>query len=145
MPPPGYEPFFATILDAPHEDAPRLVYADWLEEHGDQRAEFIRVQCELAPLPQSHPDADRLADRGTRLLLVHGDEWRWELPEWARQGCEFERGFVHHVAIWTHWRPHFGQHLSECAPVVKITLQNVQDAMHDFAAGPGVRHLAELA
>src|SRR5262245_33094349 len=40
------------VLDAPEEDAPRLVLADWLDEHGDEhdrvRAEFIRVQCELA-------------------------------------------------------------------------------------------------
>jgi hypothetical protein len=28
--------------------APRLILADWLEERGDPRADFIRVQCELA-------------------------------------------------------------------------------------------------
>lgn len=39
----------AVILDRPAEDMPRLVYADWLEEQGQgERAEFIRVQCELA-------------------------------------------------------------------------------------------------
>jgi len=37
------------IRAAPDDDAPRLVYADWLDEHGQpERAEFIRVQCELA-------------------------------------------------------------------------------------------------
>ncbi|HVK16992.1 MAG TPA: TIGR02996 domain-containing protein [Fimbriiglobus sp.] len=41
------------IIAAPDDDLPRLVYADWLEEHGrPERAEFIRVQCELA---QPHP------------------------------------------------------------------------------------------
>ena len=44
------------IRASPDDDAPRLVYADWLEEHGDQpRAEFIRVQCALARLPQDDP------------------------------------------------------------------------------------------
>jgi uncharacterized protein (TIGR02996 family) len=39
---------------APDDDAPRLVLADWLEEHGDpERAEFIRLQCTPAL------DADR--------------------------------------------------------------------------------------
>jgi uncharacterized protein (TIGR02996 family) len=39
----------AAIRATPDDDAPRLVYADWLEEHGQpERAEFIRVQCELA-------------------------------------------------------------------------------------------------
>lgn len=38
-----------TILDSPDDDAPRRVYSDWLQEHGElDRAEFIRVQCELA-------------------------------------------------------------------------------------------------
>ncbi len=39
------------ILDASEDDLPRLVFADWLEEHGTQpallRAEFIRVQLRL--------------------------------------------------------------------------------------------------
>ncbi len=40
-----------SILAAPDDDAPRLVYADWLDENGEpERAEFIRVQCELARL-----------------------------------------------------------------------------------------------
>lgn len=37
------------ILRDPYADLPRLVYADWLDEHGyPKRAEFIRVQIELA-------------------------------------------------------------------------------------------------
>jgi len=28
----------------PEDDTPRLIYADWLEERGDPRSEFIRVQ-----------------------------------------------------------------------------------------------------
>jgi uncharacterized protein (TIGR02996 family) len=38
----------ATILAEPENDAPRLVYADWLDDHGDPaRAELIRAECEL--------------------------------------------------------------------------------------------------
>src|SRR5262249_28074934 len=41
--------FLADILERPDDDVPRLVYADWLEEHGQpERAEFIRVQCQIA-------------------------------------------------------------------------------------------------
>ena len=43
------EALFRGILDNPEDDVPRLVFADWLEEHGEaDRAEFIRVQCERA-------------------------------------------------------------------------------------------------
>ena len=39
----------AAIWAEPHDDTPRLVYADWLQENGRAgRAEFIRVQCERA-------------------------------------------------------------------------------------------------
>lgn len=44
--------FLAAILANPLDDAPRLVYADWLDETGRvERAEYIRVQCELARFP----------------------------------------------------------------------------------------------
>lgn len=39
----------AAIAKNPDEDDPRLRYSDWLEENGNpERAEFIRVQCELS-------------------------------------------------------------------------------------------------
>jgi uncharacterized protein (TIGR02996 family) len=31
------EAFIGAIVDAPGDDAPRLVYADWLDERGDPR------------------------------------------------------------------------------------------------------------
>jgi|SRR5579883_697815 len=38
----------AAIFAYPDEDTPRLIYADWLEEHGQpERAEFIRLQITL--------------------------------------------------------------------------------------------------
>ena len=44
--------FLQTILESPDDDAPRLVFADWLDEHGNgEQAEFIRVQIELAGGP----------------------------------------------------------------------------------------------
>ena len=39
--------FLADIIASPDDDAPRLVYADWLLEHGDPRGEFIQIQCKL--------------------------------------------------------------------------------------------------
>src|SRR5260370_37026404 len=48
--------FLRAIDENPDDDGPRLVYADWLEEHGDTaRAEVIRVQCELARLAPRKP------------------------------------------------------------------------------------------
>lgn len=51
---------FPAILERPDDDAPRLVYADWLDERagpGDaDYAAFIRCQIELARLPACDSD-----------------------------------------------------------------------------------------
>lgn len=39
--------FLQAIRAKLHDDLPRLVYADWLEERGDPRHEFLRLECEL--------------------------------------------------------------------------------------------------
>jgi uncharacterized protein (TIGR02996 family) len=86
----------ATIWDEPHDDVPRLVYADWLEEHGGEeelaRANLIRAQCELAHLPGDDPRYDILESREADILA------RWERGWWKRMpaGCRkgrFRRGF----------------------------------------------------
>src|SRR5262245_45655054 len=44
----------SAIIADPNDDRPRLVYADWLEKHGQlDRARLIRVQIELARLPDN--------------------------------------------------------------------------------------------
>jgi uncharacterized protein (TIGR02996 family) len=40
--------FLRAIADAPYDDAPRLVYADWLDERGDPRGEYLRLDYQLA-------------------------------------------------------------------------------------------------
>jgi len=143
-PPLGHEPFLKAVLDDPDADAPRLVYADWLEEHGDPRADFIRVQCELAQLADEAPQHDALSDRRDRLLRMYGESWRAEIPEWARAYCEFTRGFVSEVTIFRPWRRHFGPELSRLAPVEKVTLKNLHIDPESFTDAPGVRHLNSL-
>jgi len=39
------------VVENPHDDTPRTIYADWLEEHGDPRADFIRLQLRLRDPP----------------------------------------------------------------------------------------------
>src|SRR5689334_18621005 len=72
------EGFIRGIAEDLYDDAPRLVYADWLDEHGDpERAEFIRVQCELEPMRDRY-EIDRAAElhrREDELLGKHRKEW----------------------------------------------------------------------
>jgi len=46
---PNEAAFLRSIGEHGNDNTGRLVFADWLDERGDApRAEFIRVQCELA-------------------------------------------------------------------------------------------------
>ena len=90
----SHDAFLNAIHASPADDLPRLVYADWLEENGDaSRAEFIRVQCELATIDAIDPQRPALEDREHELLNEHENRWlgnsRPEMTEW-----EFARGFV---------------------------------------------------
>ena len=52
-------PAIAYIIEHPDEDASRLIFADWLDEHDQpERAEFIRLQCQRARAPADHPDQE---------------------------------------------------------------------------------------
>ena len=42
------------IDDDPHDDAARLVYADWLEERGDLRSHYLRLEYVLTYWPPDH-------------------------------------------------------------------------------------------
>jgi uncharacterized protein (TIGR02996 family) len=42
--------FLRAIREGPDDPARRLVYADWLEERGDARGEYLRLSCRLAEL-----------------------------------------------------------------------------------------------
>ncbi|MCI0461263.1 MAG: TIGR02996 domain-containing protein [Gemmataceae bacterium] len=78
----------------PYDDDPRLIYADWFEENGQaERAELIRVQCELARhgVPQG-----RLEELRARVAELLTRNW----ARWLPPGCHpalpwhFHRGFV---------------------------------------------------
>lgn len=49
------EVFLLDILARPDDDVPRLVYADWLEDHGDPRAELLRLGWEQRGRPFGAP------------------------------------------------------------------------------------------
>ena len=53
------EALLANIIANPDDDTVRLIYADCLQEHEqEERAEFIRVQCEIARLERPGSTAD---------------------------------------------------------------------------------------
>jgi uncharacterized protein (TIGR02996 family) len=98
-----HQPFLKAILADRQHDLPRLVYADWLEENGHPdnvaRAHFIRTQIHLetaVPKTKLHREMKALE---ARILDFYLEDWRYELPEFARYGSaldqvKWRRGFV---------------------------------------------------
>lgn len=85
------EGLLEAILSTPDDDAPRLMYADWLTERGDPRGEFIALQCARARGRVS-PEARR---REAELLQQHRPVF---LGRFANRvtlsGLRFDRGFL---------------------------------------------------
>ncbi len=80
------EAFLRDVIEAPDDDGPRLIYADWLEDEGrTERAELIRAQCELARIAAEGPRRTELEATARALLAEHGREWAGPLRSWASE------------------------------------------------------------
>jgi uncharacterized protein (TIGR02996 family) len=87
------EALIQTIIDNLEDDVPRLVFADWQEEHGQTaHAELIRVQCALARLAVTESEQRKeLQEREMELL---------SLSEFQQShGKGYKRGFIQDYKI----------------------------------------------
>ncbi len=92
--------FRRAVCAAPDDDTPRLVFADWLDEHGEpKRAEFIRLQCELGQVEEFGPRWRALRERAEKLLGPNREKWSQELAGRKLLNVEFRRGFVGEATV----------------------------------------------
>jgi uncharacterized protein (TIGR02996 family) len=137
------EAFLQDILDRPDDDTPRLVYADWLEEHGQsERVEFIRVQCELAKLEEWDERWDELKQREQRALRGSRKEWLGGAEGLVRK-WEFRRGFLDSAHVRPNDLAAFGEELFRRTPLRHVRLSGTfgDPALRALAASP---HLAKV-
>ena len=118
--------FLNDIVANIDDDTPRLVYADWLTENGqDDRSEFIRVQVERARRPAWDPAQVRLRLRDEELLEQHGEEWLAEMP--AIEGARWEgfrRGIVAELSFASFEAMRTNAHTCRAvAPVEAVTVR----------------------
>lgn len=134
----------ADVLAAPHDDAPRVVYADWLLERRDPRGEFITLQMERARVEARGGKVSReSAARERRLLSKHWRDWLGDARVWLKQdSCTFERGFLA-TAVIEKWAGAFDQR--EWSTCYKLTIgPHVASAGGTFYALVGAAHLNGL-
>jgi len=137
--------FLATILDHPDDDAPRLVYADWLDEQGEaDRAEFVRLQVRAARMSPADPDRRAVLSRAEDLQRAHHVEWVNRLPQFDGVHWEvFDRGFIsavrfdHPDLFFAHAADVFG-----AAPVRELRLYQFYHTHATRLAG--ARHLRRI-
>ena len=137
------------IIESPDDDAPRLVYADWVDEHGDpDRAEFIRLQCELELIELGTPEAmarySALSDRCHSLLNAHNKAWvaadLAAVPTSPHARFLFRRGMVHEAMCPVRNFVTHGDRLLDAAPIEVVGFRRVPAAqVRDLADCPGSR------
>lgn len=137
--------FLADIQEHPDDDAPRLVYADWLEEHGQpERAELIRVQIALADPPDDLAAYRALRVREGALLDEHGKEWFEPLKKVGVRAWVLRRGLVEHLAMPASKFLAHGEELFALAPIQAVSLAGARRILGKLAEGPLLGRLRGL-
>lgn len=70
-----HDEFLTALRENPNDNVSRLVYADWLQECDDPRAEFLRLEVRLAT--ETLPDDARAAAMNRLAELGRRAEWGW--------------------------------------------------------------------
>lgn len=138
-------PFIRAILEAPDDDGPRLIYADWLDEHGrHDRAEFIRLQVEAARLPACQ-QAESMLKRAEQLLDGQDVSWCPTLG-YMIGVAGWRRGFIDSLSAEVRsWLRH-GRSLRSEQPLRHLSLDNCYyDAWRLLAADPNLDGLDTLS
>lgn len=135
--------FLARIRDEPDDDGPRLIFADWLDERGDPRGEFIRLQCALARLPADDPRREDLRHREQAILQNHQAVWTASLQGLAA-GYEFRRGLLQAVSVDARAFLERGQELFRLGPIRRVRFLEASKCFAALMESPLLSRIREL-
>jgi uncharacterized protein (TIGR02996 family) len=135
------------VCSNPDDMAPRLVYADWLEEQGDPkslaRAEFIRVQVELAGGPDEKR-AKVLRRREEELLAEWGKAWAKPVRKFFSK-LTFRRGFVERATLKALTFVEHAPTFLSLTPLRHAKLRDPKDHVDRLTACPHLERLDSLS
>ena len=137
--------FLQAIRADPDSDAPRLIYADWLEEQGDsERAEFIRLQCQIDNLSAADPVRLDAKVRAQRLLVKNEKTWLGFVTLWTERR-RWERGMLEYVSMQAKAFITAGESLFPAVTVRKLSLEGINEATASVFKSPRLADLMGLA
>jgi uncharacterized protein (TIGR02996 family) len=140
--------FLEDIREHPDDDAPRLIFADWLEDNGDaDRAEFIRARVLVKGLAGSDSPHDEQAEESYRWragVLLEANWKRWAEPlgafygqttqfNWPSRGYHrdrlayFPRGFIEAIQLDASRFIHVAADLLRAYPIRVVALYEADD------------------
>ncbi|MBI1829849.1 MAG: TIGR02996 domain-containing protein [Planctomycetes bacterium] len=134
--------FLQPILDNPDDDLPRLVFADWLEERGDPRGHFIRLQCQRAKLTRYDPGWKDLLSQESALLKRFEKDWSMPILRHVDE-VQYRRGFVEQVRVSASKLLRNADRLFRAAPIRSVRLEHA-DRLSEIAASPWLARIAEF-
>ena len=123
--------FWRAIAEDPDNDFPRLVYADWLQEMGDPKAEFVRLQCRIAELPADDPERMKL--QAQENACMQANQSRWFLPLYRASDelrGTFHRGVIEEVSVKPSQFLQLADRIFQYVPTIRrLKLFNERDKM----------------
>lgn len=110
--------FLRSAAAEPDDDTLRLVYADWLDERGEEKfssqAAFVRLQVRRSRMDVFDPDRDSLLEEESTYLQMYKRDWNGRIHHalhrrglcglvdargGAIRGWNYHRGMMTHVSV----------------------------------------------
>ncbi len=131
------DPFVAAICAEPDDDLPRMIYADWLDDRGDPRGEFIRLQL------SNHVGEPEKAARMAQLEKLYARKWAGPFVDWAYM-IGFRRGFPEHLVIQAEVFLDFADDVFKIAPIRGVSLIGAARKVRKLTRLSALSHLGAL-
>jgi uncharacterized protein (TIGR02996 family) len=133
------------VIAEPDDDSPRLIYADWLEENGQEaRAEFIRVQVALAWSREGSREYRELEARAEKLQRKHDIIWAGPFRE-ATTHWGYYRGFIHHTTLSLRSFVNHRELLFAHSPLQGIEIRGARNTLKQLPAMPQLLRIQTIS
>lgn len=133
------------VLDAPHDEAPRIAFAEWLDAQGDPQGEFIRLQL-AAWHARRNRDVAKCVDlekRAEALLAAHRRQWENSVSSLARNPT-FIRGFVEDVTLSAREALEHLDAVYRLAPIRHLSIEDAHGQLDRLLQLPDLARLRSL-
>lgn len=134
--------FNAAVAAEPDDDLPRLLAADWCDDRGDPRGEFIRLQIAAAKGDPAALTPEAKA-RQEELHQQYSKVWAGDLAKWAYV-VGYRRGFVDSIILPAETFYHRAGEIMRQAPVRRVTLIGCRPVLRHLVRLPHLERLTAL-